>query len=126
MDKIHEFIEGLRPEFVVPVQSAMPQTVEEAMEKARAIETAFSIGMDLSAYSMLPGYLQNLGGGMLPAKANIALYQPTYTASQQQQEPIEQIIERKIRDRLTAALSQIQQTTTFKRNKSNNLCYLCN
>ena len=33
LDKIHEFIEGLRPEFVVPVQSAMPATVEEVMEK---------------------------------------------------------------------------------------------
>ncbi|PKC03715.1 hypothetical protein RhiirA5_423366, partial [Rhizophagus irregularis] len=57
LDKIHEFIEGLRPEFVVPVQSAMPQTVEEAMEKAQALETAFSMGMDLSVYSMMPGYL---------------------------------------------------------------------
>ncbi|CAB5201345.1 unnamed protein product [Rhizophagus irregularis] len=67
LDKIHEFIEGLRPEFVVPVQSAMPQTVEEAMEKAQALETAFSMGMDLSVYLMMPGYLQNMNGGMIPA-----------------------------------------------------------
>ena len=96
------------------------------MEKAQAIETAFSIGINLSAYFMLPGYLQNLGREISPAKANIALYQPTYTALQQQQEPIEQIIKRKIRDGLTAVLSQIQQTITPKRNKSDNLCYLCN
>ena len=57
MDKIHEFIEGLHAEFIVPVQSAMPNTVDEAMEKARALETAFSMGMNLSSYSMLPGYL---------------------------------------------------------------------
>ncbi|RGB33554.1 hypothetical protein C1646_761543 [Rhizophagus diaphanus] len=58
---------GLRPEFVVPVQSAMPQTVEEAIEKAQALETAFSMGIDLSVYSMIPGYLQNMNGGMIPA-----------------------------------------------------------
>ena len=52
MDKIHEFI--------VPVQSAMPQTAEEAMEKAQALETAFSMGMELSVYFMMPGYLQNM------------------------------------------------------------------
>jgi hypothetical protein len=29
------------------------------MEKAQALETACSMEMELSAYSMLPGYLQN-------------------------------------------------------------------
>src|SRR6202034_258390 len=111
LDKIHEFIEGLRPEFVVPVQSAMPGTAEEAMEKARALETAFSMGMELSAYSMLPGYLQNMNGGMVPAKTNLAMYQPTYTAMQQFGEPIDQLVERKIKEGITAALSQMQQNT---------------
>jgi hypothetical protein len=37
MDKLHEFIEGLRPEFIVPVQLSMPDDVEEAMSKARAL-----------------------------------------------------------------------------------------
>ena len=57
LDRIHEFIEGLRPEFIIPVQSAMPASVADAVEKARAVETAFSIGMDLSAYSILPEYI---------------------------------------------------------------------
>ena len=45
----------------------MPQNVKEAINKVKAIETAFSMGMDLSAYSMLPGYLQSMNGGMVPA-----------------------------------------------------------
>ncbi|PKB97704.1 hypothetical protein RhiirA5_384463 [Rhizophagus irregularis] len=73
LDKIHEFIKGLRPEFVVPVQSAMPQIVEEAMEKTQALETAFSMGMNLSVYSMMPGYLQNMNGGMIPVRTNLAI-----------------------------------------------------
>ncbi|PKC56609.1 hypothetical protein RhiirA1_500421 [Rhizophagus irregularis] len=73
LDKIHEFIKGLRPEFVVPVQSAMPQIVEEAMEKAQALETAFSMGMNLSVYSMMPGYLQNMNGGMISVRTNLAI-----------------------------------------------------
>ena len=78
LDRIHEFIEGLRSEFIVPVQSSMPGTVIEAIEKARAVETAFSIGMELSAYSMIPGYLNGMGGTMLPARTNMATYQPAY------------------------------------------------
>src|SRR6266496_2989908 len=48
LDKISEYIEGLRSEFIVPVQSAMPQTVKEAVNKAKTTETAYSIGADLS------------------------------------------------------------------------------
>ena len=120
LDKIHEFIEGLRAEFIVPVQSAMPNTVDEAMAKARALETAFSMGMELSAYSMLPGYLQNMNGGMVPAKTNLAMYQPAYVATQQ--EPIDQMVERKIREGITAALGQIQSKTD---SKGNYTCYNC-
>ena len=43
LDRISEYIEGLRPEFIVPVQSTMPQTVAEAINKAKATETAFSM-----------------------------------------------------------------------------------
>ncbi|CAB5195642.1 unnamed protein product [Rhizophagus irregularis] len=86
LDKIHEFINGLKPEFVVPVQSAMPQTVEEAMEKAQALETAFSMGM-------LPGYLQNMNGGMIPARTNLAMYQPAYSMSYSQPESVEKLVE---------------------------------
>src|SRR5688572_7483290 len=67
LDWVSEFIEGLRPEFIVPVQSAMPVNVEDAIKKTKAVETAFSTGMELSAYSMLPGYLKKMGGIMLPA-----------------------------------------------------------
>ncbi|GBC52188.2 terminal uridylyltransferase 4 isoform X3 [Rhizophagus irregularis DAOM 181602=DAOM 197198] len=94
LDKIHEFIKGLRPEFVVPVQSAMPQIVEEAMEKTQALETAFSMGMNLS------------------------------------------IVERKISEGITAALSQMYTETkptnptpnnnnNNNQNKNNSRCYVC-
>ena len=74
LDCIHECIEELRAEFIVPVQSAMSNTVEEAITKAKAVKTAFLVGMDLSTYSMLPGYLNGMNGMMLPARANTALY----------------------------------------------------
>ena len=107
LDRIHEFLEELRPEFIVPVQSSMPNFVEEAIEKARAVETAFSIGMDLSAYSILPGYLNNMGGGMMvPAKANLALYQPAYVNSSVNNESLEQKITKGIQEGILAAFAQ--------------------
>jgi hypothetical protein len=70
----------------------MPDDVEEAMSKARALETAFSMGMELSAYSMLPGYLQNMNGRMIPARTNMAMFQPAYTTAFQKQESIEEMV----------------------------------
>ncbi|CAB5358714.1 unnamed protein product [Rhizophagus irregularis] len=136
LDKIHEFIEGLRPEFVVLVQSAMPQTVDEAMEKAQALETAFSMGMDLSVYSMMPGYLQNMNGGMIPARTNLAMYQPAYSMSYSQLESVEKMVERKISEGITAALSQMCTETkptnptpnnnnNNNQNRNNSGCYVC-
>jgi len=34
IDRIHEFIEGLRLEFIVPVQSAMPASIADTVKKA--------------------------------------------------------------------------------------------
>src|ERR1043166_5144720 len=34
LDRIHEFLEGLRPEFIVLVQTSQPTTVTQAIEKA--------------------------------------------------------------------------------------------
>jgi hypothetical protein len=79
IDRLHEFIEELRPEFIVLVQLSMPDDVEEAMSKARALKTAFFMEMELSAYSMLPGYLQNINGGIIPARTNMAIFQLAYT-----------------------------------------------
>ena len=122
LDRISEYIEGLRAEFIVPVQSSMPQNVKEAINKAKAIETAFSIGMDLSAYSMLPGYLQSMNGGMVPARTNMAMYQPSYTAVQQE------ITEQLIEEGVAAAVSQIQQNNPSQKTDSQGriICYLCN
>jgi len=106
LDRVSEFIEGLRAEFIVPVQSTMPTTVDEAVDKARAVETAFSIGMELSAYSLLPEYLQCIGGAILPAQANLTLYQPiNYNPYMQpvyatQLEFIEEILSRKLNEGL--------------------------
>src|SRR2546421_7180854 len=108
LDCIHEFIEGLRPEFIIPVQSAMPASVADAVEKARAVETAFSIGMDLSAYSMLPGYINNMHGAPVPAKANMALYQSAYTAPQLDEVALEQKITKGIQEGILAAFAQQQ------------------
>ncbi|GBC05778.1 hypothetical protein RclHR1_06420001, partial [Rhizophagus clarus] len=126
LDKIHEFIEGLRPEFIVPVQSAMPETAEEAMDRARALETALSLNMELSAYSLIPDYLQNMNGGMIPAKTNMTMFQPTYTATQQA-ESIEKIVERKISEGIAAALGQIRtESKPYQNNQGRNSgCYLC-
>ncbi|CAB5180908.1 unnamed protein product [Rhizophagus irregularis] len=90
----------------------MLQTVEEAMEKAQALETAFSMGMDLSVYSMMPGYLQNMNGGMIPARTNLAI------------------------EGITAALSQMRTETKLtnpipnnnnnnNQNRNNSGCYVC-
>jgi hypothetical protein len=79
LDHLHEFIGGLRPEFIMPVQSSIPNNVEEAIKKARAVKTAFSIGMELSAYSMIPGYLNSMGS-MIPVHTNMAMFQPAYSS----------------------------------------------
>ena len=109
----------------MPVQWAMPGIIKEVITCAAALETAFSMEMDLSAYSLLPGYLQNMNGGMVPAKTNLAMYQPAYVATQQTHEPIEQMVERKIREGLTAALSQVQGVNERVKDKQNGICYNC-
>ena len=126
LDRIHEFIEGLRAEFVVPVQSSMPETVNDAISKARAVETAFSIGMDLSAYSMLPGYLNNMGGMSLPAKTNLARYQSDgINAYYSQEESMERMIERKLKEGITAAIGQLQLGNNARNNGAIK-CFKCN
>ena len=122
LDRIHEFIEGLRPEFIVPVQTSQPTTVTQAIEKAGAVETAFSMGADLPAYSMLPGYLDTMGG-MIPARMNAALYshQPSYIANYHAPtESIEQVVERKIKEGITAALGQLQLNSPRNNNGNSN------
>jgi hypothetical protein len=130
LDRIHEFLEGLRPEFIVPVQSAMPASVDEAVEKAHAVETAFSIGMDLSVYSMLSGYLTSMNGAAIPAKTNVALYQSAYTAPQIDELSLEQRITKGIQEGILAAFAQKQQFTRPINNRANQRderkCYKCN
>jgi hypothetical protein len=128
LDRIYEFIEGLRSEFIVPVQSSMPNSVDEAITKARAVETAFSIGMELSAYSMLPNYLESNRGFTVPAKTNLAVYQPSYLAGNNlgAHESVEQIVERKIKEGITAALGQLREPSNNTGRHSNVKCYNCN
>ena len=129
LDRVSEFIEGLRAEFIVPVQSTMPTTVDEAVDKVRAVKTAFSIGMELSAYSLLPGYLQRMGGATLPAQANLALYQPvSYNPYMQpsyaaQSESIEEILSRKLNEGLNQAIANLNQNqlaNTANNGRANN------
>jgi hypothetical protein len=122
MDRLHEFIEGLRPEFIVPVQSSIPDDIEEAMSKARVLETTFFMGMELTAYSMLPEYLQNMNGGMIPARTNMAMFQSAYTIAFQKQESMKEMVQQKISEGITVALSQMQiePRSTNSSNESNN------
>src|SRR5215475_323897 len=78
--------------------------------------------MDLSAYSILPGYLNNMGGGMVVlAKANLALYQPAYVNSSVNNESLEQKITKGIQEGILAAFAQQQQATqTYNRSYNNN------
>jgi hypothetical protein len=57
----------------------MSNDVEGAISKAKMLKTAFSMGIKLFTYSMLPGYLQNMNGGMILARTNMAIFQPAYT-----------------------------------------------
>jgi hypothetical protein len=106
----------------------MPNNVEEAIEKARAMETAFSIGMELSAYSMISGYLNNMGS-MMSAHTNMAMFQPAYSSYNiREEESVERMVERKIREGITAALGQMTENSNNNRNNNRNndkTCYLC-
>ena len=50
LDCLHEFIEGLKPKFIVPVQSSIPTFIKDAIEKTKALETAFSVRMLIQWY----------------------------------------------------------------------------
>src|ERR1051325_4291147 len=50
-DKIIDFMEGLKEEFILPVQTAMPKNVQTAVDTAKAVEIRYSRGMKLSEYS---------------------------------------------------------------------------
>ncbi|GES86660.1 hypothetical protein RCL_jg20600.t1 [Rhizophagus clarus] len=58
LDKIHEFIEG-----------------------ARVLETTLFLNIELSAYLLIPDYLQNINGEMISAKSNMAMFQLIYTTT---------------------------------------------
>jgi hypothetical protein len=60
------------------VQTAMPTKVDQAIKKARVVESAYSIGMELSAYSLMSNYMQLLQEGIVSARISIAM-QPIYT-----------------------------------------------
>ncbi|PKY35132.1 hypothetical protein RhiirB3_455546, partial [Rhizophagus irregularis] len=89
------------------------------MEKAQALETAFSMGMDLSVYSMMP-----------------AMYQPAYLMSYSQPESVEKMVEQKISEGITVALSQMRtkikptnptpnNNNNNNQNRNNSECYVC-
>ena len=122
-DKIAEFIEGLRPEFIVPVQSSMPKDIDEAINKALALETAYSIGMELSAYSLLPDYLRNLHGGFVPARTNLATYTPiipTNAFRSNTSESVEEIIDRKLEQLIRKLGANQNNFSNYSSNSNNN------
>ncbi len=51
-DALNQFIEGLRPELRKQTRMALPSTLEEAINKAKAAELAYSDGGPLAAYSL--------------------------------------------------------------------------
>src|SRR3989337_2359324 len=51
-DRVMEFIEGLRNEFIIQIQGIIPQTVEEAVDRAKAIEIALVIKKERNEKSL--------------------------------------------------------------------------
>lgn len=52
-DKLQQFVGGLRNEIRGPVEISIPADIEEALNRARAVESTLSRHAPLSAYSML-------------------------------------------------------------------------
>src|SRR5688572_6972203 len=122
LDRISKYIEGLHPEFILPVQSTMPQNVADAINKVKATETAFSMGADLSAYSINPEYLPNLYGAAVPAQAAHVAFM-----SQPQESPnIESIIEQKLKEHIKRALNRNTYFNNNNRDNNNNNNNNCN
>ena len=125
LDRITEYIEGLRPEFIVPVQSSLPTTVNAAINQAKATETAFSMGADLSAYSINPGYLPNLYGAAVPAQTAHVAFMNRMNNDTPTVDNIERIIENKLKEQIEKALSRTNYSNTNNNNsnRSNNSNY---
>jgi len=56
-EKIEQFLQGLRPEFLTAVAAAAPRDLEEAIDRARAVEAVLSKDSVLSGYSLSKTYL---------------------------------------------------------------------
>jgi hypothetical protein len=112
----------------------MPQTVAEAINKAKATETAFFMGANLSAYSVNPGYLPNLYGAAVPAQtAHVAFM--SRVNEQPSVNNIEAIIEQKLKESIEKVLNRntYSNNNGNRRNNDNNNrnrnrdkeCYIC-
>ena len=55
----------------------MPQIVNEALFKARSIEIALSLNMELSDYSINNNYLKKTHGGTVPMVHALAMQEDT-------------------------------------------------
>ena len=87
IDKIQEFIEGLRPEFIIHVQGMMPETVDQTVQKAKSIEIALSMNTGLSGYSLNNNYLKRTEEGSVPLK---------YNSKTPEESDIEKLVEEKL------------------------------
>ena len=56
-EKIEQFLQGLRPEFHTAIAAAAPRDLEEAIDRARAVEAVLSKDSTLSGYSLSKAYL---------------------------------------------------------------------
>src|SRR5437764_5879514 len=99
----------------MPVQSAMPQTTAEAINKAKATETAFSMGANLSAYSINPEYLPNLYGAAIPAQTTHVAFMSRINEIPSL-DNIKNLIERKLKEQIEKALNR----NMFSNNNNNN------
>ena len=124
-DRIQEFMEGLRPEFIIHVQASMPDTVDKAVDKAKSVEIGLSMNMSLSDYSLNEGYLKKTNGGAIPLRHALAI----------NDEPsVEQIIEDKLQrgiDLLASKLLNQQSNGNNNPRPSSNsnrdvTCFNCN
>jgi len=51
-----DFVRGLLPEYIEAVQGSMPSTIGQAIEKAKAMEIAKSIRMEVTGKKIKPSY----------------------------------------------------------------------
>src|SRR5260364_254427 len=120
VDKIRQFVDGLRQEFQIPVQAENPITISQAVNKAKFIEVAYSKGSSLSAYSLLPTtYQPQFFGGYTGLNQPIMPTQSQHSLRDDLMEAV-QYVTRTMQNHNQNRNSQPQQNNSSQNNNNNN------